>query len=182
MWVVLCAALGTFLRVPTRGELSEVRGTLESYSISDEKPFHNKLLDRFAYDYVFNPTTILRFQESRVCPVSRPSCRAVSTTAVSTEQARTLFGKLPVAIRVFVNRQSDPVPATGAVLSYGLSVNGRDMQTVESALRTEWFLVRMGCPAIGITLVIVVTYQRRRRGVGAVQSLRSRPPSSSPTR
>lgn len=137
LWAVVLVAIGTLMRLPTRDQLSEVRGVLASYSV------------------VGRHTTVLRFQDGR----------SIWTDSVDAEHADDAFATKPVAIRAFVDPNSAAQPIAGAVKAYGMYISGRTIRTVDSALARDRFLLRVVFPALGIgpaCIGLILNLRRRR--------------------
>lgn len=71
-------------------------------------------------------------------------------------------------VRAYINPSEGATPIDGdAVKTYGLWVNGRQIITVQGALRRDWFYTRVAMPAIGLIGIaaLVWEYRKRRRTV-----------------
>lgn len=114
--------------IPKAEDLSEVRGHLDSYYFQQS--------GRGRDDY----TTIIIFTDG-----SR-----FWTNAVSKETAATFFKQRRAEVRTYVEPASTDAPIDGAVKTYGLSVNGQQVRSLEGAIGREKFIVRFGFPAIAL--------------------------------
>ncbi len=115
--------------LPDRSELSEVRGILVQYEVVSSGS---------GSKYVM---LILR------------DGRRFWTEAVTEYEAPTLFRKLPARVAVYVNK--DRPRSAKDIKSYGLIVDGKEIVSLDAALRREKTLVRYALPLIGILLILL---------------------------
>jgi hypothetical protein len=126
--------------IPKPADLSEVRGHLESYYFNQWGRGHG--------DY----NTILILEEG-----SR-----FWTDVLNKDTAKSILNERGSEIRLYVESNSTNVPIDGAVKSYGLWVNGQEIESLDAAFGREKFIVRFCFPALGIFSIAVAYFIHRR--------------------
>lgn len=131
--LLLCAgivfAVVTFTAtLPKAADLSEVRGRLDSYYFNQWGRGHD--------DY---HTVLILEDGSRF-----------RADALNKETATTLLKERGVEVRFYVEPHATDLSKDGAVKSYGLWVDGQEVESLDQALGHEKFIVRFCFPALGI--------------------------------
>ena len=126
--------------IPKATDLSEVRGHLESYYFNQWGRGHD--------DY----NTVLILEEG-----SR-----FWTDALNRETAKSVLSERGLEIRLYVESNSTAVLIDGAVKSYGLWVNGQEVESLDVAFGREKFIVRFCFPALGVFSMAVAYFIHRR--------------------
>ena len=121
--------------VPQAADFSEVRGHLASFHI------YSSSGGRY-------PKTIVVLEEGH----------RFWTAALDQDGAARVLRKRGVEVRTYVLPQSTKVPIDGAVKSYGLWVNGRQVESLESELAGETLVLRLGLPALAIFLFALAVF------------------------
>lgn len=121
--------------IPEAADFSEVRGHLASYHI------YSSSGGRY-------PKTIVVLEEGQ----------RFWTTALDQGGADKMLKKRGVEVRTYVLPHSTKVPIDGAVKSYGLWVNGRQVESMEAELGSETLVLRVGLPALAIFLIALAVY------------------------
>ena len=121
--------------VPRATDLSEVRGHLASYHI------YSSSGGRY-------PKTIVVLEEGH----------RFWTAALDRGGAGKVLTKRGAEVKTYVLPHSTKVPIDGAVKSYGLWVNGRQVESLESELAGETLVLRLGLPALAIFLLALAVY------------------------
>ena len=155
---VVLVSIGIRLQPPPKDQLIEIRRTVVSYSfVSAEEQ-----RDEARRDGAYRSTTILRLQDPQT-GLADHEFPQVWTDALNEQRAHELFDVLPVQVRVFVDPENRfafyHVP--GAVRAYGLQVDGRDIQTVESARRSDRGSIIVTLALMQIVIVALVWQKRR---------------------
>jgi hypothetical protein len=115
--------------------LSEVRGHLASYHI------YSSPGGRY-------PKTIVILEEGH----------RFWTAALDQGGADNVLKKRGVEVRTYVLPHSTKVPIDGAVKSYGLWVNGRQVESPEAEIASETLILRVGLPALAIFLLALAVF------------------------
>ncbi|HEX6173051.1 MAG TPA: hypothetical protein VF089_03485 [Candidatus Binatia bacterium] len=143
---------GVGTQLSSSEEFSEIRGILVRYEIAESES--------------------RRSEPHSVILVLRDG-RRFWTNAVNKYEAGQLFGMLPARVRVFIERKAPPKLKTGAVKSYGLTVNGQDILTLDAALRREMIIARYGLPVLGVLAitggVLLYVIKKQRKGGGKIK-------------
>ena len=116
-------------------DLSEVRGHLASYHI------YSSPGGRY-------PKTIVILEEGH----------RFWTAALDQGGADRVLKMRGVEVRTYVLPHSTKVPIDGAVKSYGLWVNGRQVESLEAEIASETLILRVGLPALAIFLLALAVY------------------------
>lgn len=116
--------------VPQATDFSEVRGHLASYHI------YSSSGGRY-------PKTIVVLEEGH----------RFWTAALDQGGADNVLKKRGVEVRTYVLPHSTKVPIDGAVKSYGLWVNGRQVESLEAEIASETLILRVGLPALAIFIL-----------------------------
>jgi len=155
------------MKPPSEDRLLEVRARVDSYSFEsvkeqqDDAARHNirSARDPIYTRVVIHPTTILSLEEGQT-GLPNHQFPQVSTDALDEEQAHKLFGVLPVEIRVFVDPEQRR-RTSGALHAYGLQVDGREIESVQSALDRSRRWLRDRLALLGITIALGVWQKHR---------------------
>jgi hypothetical protein len=75
------------------------------------------------------------------------------TDALNEEVVREALQSSGAALRFYIASRPHHTLAEGAQPSYGLWVDGREIQSIESALASEHGMVRVGFPLLGLGLI-----------------------------
>lgn len=121
--------------VPQAADFAEVRGHLASYHI------YSSSGGRY-------PKTIVVLEEGL----------RFWTSALDEGGAGNLLKKRGSEVRTYVLPDSTKVPIDGAVKSYGLWVNGRQVESLEAELASETLVLRVGLPALALLLFALAVY------------------------
>ena len=120
---------------PKATDFSEVRGHLESYHIYRDS--------RGRY-----PKTIVILEEGD----------RFWTDALDQDGATNVLNKRGVEVMTYVLPHSTKVPIDGAVKSYGLWVNGRQVESLEAEIASEEIIFRIFLPALAIFIIALAAY------------------------
>ena len=120
---------------PQAADFSEVRGRLASYHI------YSSSGGRY-------PKTIVVLEEGQ----------RFWTDALDGGGAEKVLKKRGVEVRTYVLPHSTKVPIDGAVKSYGLWVNGRQVESLEAEVASETLILRFGFPALAIFLLALAVF------------------------
>ena len=132
---IFFVALAFNAPVPQAADFSEVRGRLASYHI------YSSSGGRY-------PKTIVLLEEGH----------RFWTAALDEGGAAKVLGKRGVEVRTYVLPHTTKVPIDGAVKAYGLWVNGRQVESLESEIASETLIFRLGLPALAIFLLALAVY------------------------
>jgi hypothetical protein len=132
---IFIAVLAFATPSPKATDFSEVRGHLESYHIYRDP--------RGRY-----PKTIVILEEGH----------RFWTDALDQGGAANVLKKRGVEVRTYVLLQSTKVPIDGAVKSYGLWVNGQQVESLDAEIASEEFIFRVFLPALAIFLIALAVY------------------------
>ena len=135
------------LPIPKAADLSSVSGLLESY--------YHQQTGRGRDDY----TTIVVLEDGT----------RFWTNAVTKDTAARVFAERGVEVRMYYEPRSNDVPLAGAIKSYGLWVNGQQIESLESSLAREKSIVHFWFPAVAIfsITVAILIYRRNKRKHGS---------------
>jgi hypothetical protein len=137
------ACYGATWPLPSEADLTEVRAPLRSYSYRSGKS---------------GLTVVLTLQDGS----------KVWTNALTRWQADELLSA-PVEIQTWIWPQADYVPIDGAVKSFGLSINGREIRTNQLALSRDFIIVRVLFPFLGLMVALAgVAVYRSSQGKSPV--------------
>jgi len=121
--------------IPQVDDFSEVRGHLASYHI------YSSSGGRY-------PKTIVVLEEGH----------RFWTAALDQGGADNVLKKRGAEVRTYILPNSTKVPIDGAVKSYGLWVNGRQVESLEAEIASERLILRVGIPALAIFLLVLAVY------------------------
>jgi hypothetical protein len=116
-------------------DFAEVRGHLQSYHIYSSPGGHY-------------PKTIVLLDEGQ----------RFWTDALDQRGAADVLRKRGVEVKTYVLPHSTKVPIDGAVKSYGLWVNGRQVESLDAKIAGEEFIDRLFFPAVAILLIGLAAY------------------------
>ena len=126
--------------LPKTTDLSEVRGHLDSY--------YFRQWGRGQDDY----NTVVILEEGY----------RFWTNALDKGNAGNVLKERGAEVRFYVEPHSTNVPIDGAVKSYGLWVNGQQIESLDATFGRERFYVRFVFPAVGIFSIAVAVFIHRR--------------------
>lgn len=121
--------------VPQANDFSEVQGHLASYHI------YSASGGRY-------PKTIVVLEEGH----------RFWTAALDQSSAGNVLTKRGMEVRTYVLPDSTKVPIDGAVKSYGLWVNGRQVESLEAEVASETLILRVGSPALALLMIVLAVY------------------------
>lgn len=120
---------------PKATDFSEIRGHLESYHIYRDS--HGRY-----------PKTIVILEEGH----------RFWTAALDQDGAADVLKKRGVEVRTYVLIQSTKVPIDDAAKSYGLWVNGQQIESLDADIAWEEFIFRVFLPALAIFITALAVY------------------------
>lgn len=128
--------------VPQAADFAEVRGRLASYHI------YSSSGGRY-------PKTIVVLEEGQ----------RFWTAALDEGGAGKVLNRRGTEVRTYVLPDSTKVPIDGAVKSYGLWVNGRQVESLEEEIAGETLILHVGLPALAtLLLALAVFIHLKNRG------------------
>jgi hypothetical protein len=80
------------------------------------------------------------------------------TDALDEAAAANVLNKRGAEVRTYVLPNSTKVPIDGAVKSYGLWVNGGQIESLEDEIASEEFIFRFVLPALAIFLIVLAVF------------------------
>jgi hypothetical protein len=135
--------------VPTRGELIEVAGPLASYSIEQDNSWFSQHLARRRDIYVLFK---LADYQGRFW-----------SGAVGPENVKDYFSHLGADVRVYrVAHKSNGLINGDGEKTWGLSVDGQNIQSVEEALSIDHLLTQGVLPFLGLAMVALAIFMWKK--------------------
>jgi hypothetical protein len=143
--------------VPSRADLTEVTGALASYSVEADQSW-------FAQHIKLRPSIFVLFK------LTDRDGRFWSDS-VNPGNMRTTFSHEGVALRFYqpTRRFYRPINGDG-VKTYGLSVDGSEIQSVDDALSHDKVLAEFVIPSIGVLVLIFAARTWRKENIGPIRS------------
>ena len=129
-----------FFPMPERSRLTEHNGALEAFSVETAK---YSWRERKAYVFFKVTGESLRFW----------------TDAVKPEQAAKVFSRPGATVRFYIDEKDNHLLMNGARKSYGLVVDGREIQKVGAALRSDRFFGLIMLPLMGVGSLVYALYR-----------------------